>query len=43
MILAAPPQFGPNGVILALDRDGGMVKLRVTLPAADRGFPVSGP
>lgn len=32
MILAAPPQFGPNGEILALDRDGGIVRLKVTLP-----------
>ena len=34
MILAAPPQFGPNGEILALDRDGAIVKLKVTLPPA---------
>jgi outer membrane protein assembly factor BamB len=32
MTLAAAPQFGPNGAILALDRDGGIVKLKVTLP-----------
>jgi len=32
MILAVPPQFGPNGEILALDRDGGIVKLKITLP-----------
>ena len=34
MMLALPPQFGPNGEILALDRDGGIVRLRVTLPPA---------
>lgn len=34
MKLAAPPQFGPNGQILALDRDGGIVRLKVTLPPA---------
>ena len=34
MILASAPQFGPNGEILALDRDGGIVKLKVTLPPA---------
>jgi outer membrane protein assembly factor BamB len=34
MVLGSPPQFGPNGEILALDRDGGIVKLRVTLPPA---------
>ena len=32
MTLVAPPEFGPDGEILALDRDGGIVKLRVTLP-----------
>jgi outer membrane protein assembly factor BamB len=32
MTLAAAPQFGPDGAILALDRDGGIVKLKVTLP-----------
>jgi outer membrane protein assembly factor BamB len=32
MTLVAPPEFGPHGEILALDRDGGIVKLRVTLP-----------
>ena len=31
MSLAASPQFGPDGEILALDRDGGIVKLKVTL------------
>ena len=31
MILAASPQFGPDGEILALDRDGGIVKLKLTL------------
>ena len=34
MTLAAPPQFGPNREILALDREGGIVKLKVTLPPA---------
>jgi outer membrane protein assembly factor BamB len=34
MILAASPQFGPNGEILALDRDGDIVKLKITLPAS---------
>ena len=34
MTLALPPQFGPDGEILALDRDGGIVKLKVTLPPA---------
>jgi hypothetical protein len=34
MTLALPPQFGPNGEIVALDRDGGIVKLKVTLPRA---------
>ena len=34
MVLASAPQFGPNGEILALDRDGGIVKLKVNLPPA---------
>ena len=34
MPLDMPPEFGPNGEILALDRDGGIVKLKVTLPPA---------
>ena len=34
MPLVAPPEFGPRGEILALDRDGGIVKLKVTLPPA---------
>jgi len=34
MILGSAPQFGPNGEILALDRDGGIVKLKVTLSPA---------
>ena len=34
MVLGSAPQFGPDGVILALDRDGGIVKLKVTLPPA---------
>jgi outer membrane protein assembly factor BamB len=34
MVLGSPPQFGPNGEILALDRDGGIVKLKVNLPPA---------
>jgi outer membrane protein assembly factor BamB len=32
MPLVVPPEFGPNGEILALDRSGGIVKLKVTLP-----------
>lgn len=32
MSLAASPQFGPDGEILVLDRNGGIVKLKVTLP-----------
>ena len=32
MALAGPPQFGPDGEILALDRDGRIVELTVTLP-----------
>lgn len=32
MILERAPQFGPNGEIFALDRDGGIVKLKITLP-----------
>lgn len=32
MILEGAPQFGPDGEILALDRDGGIVELKVTLP-----------
>jgi outer membrane protein assembly factor BamB len=28
------PQFGPNGEILDRDRDGGIIKLKVTLPPA---------
>jgi sugar lactone lactonase YvrE len=34
MPLVVPPEFGPNGEILALDRDGGIVELKVTLPPA---------
>ena len=34
MILGMAPQFGPDGEILALDRDGGIVRLGVTLPPA---------
>lgn len=34
MPLALAPQFGPNGEILALDRAGGIVNLKVTLPPA---------
>jgi len=34
MIMATPPEFGPDGEILALDRDGGLVRLKVTLPPA---------
>ena len=34
MVLGTPPEFGPNGEILALDRDGGIVKLKVDLPPA---------
>lgn len=30
--LVATPQFGPNGEIFALGRDGAIVKLKVTLP-----------
>ena len=29
MTLVAPPEFGPDGEILGLDRDGGIVKLKV--------------
>jgi outer membrane protein assembly factor BamB len=32
MTLAASPQFGPDGLILALDQDGAIVRLKVTLP-----------
>ena len=32
MALAGPPQFGPKGEILAIDRDGRIVALSVTLP-----------
>ena len=36
MILSggSAPQFGPKGVILALDRDGGIVELKISLPPA---------
>ena len=34
MSLVVPPEFGPDGEILALDRDGGIVRLKVTLPPA---------
>ena len=34
MSLVVPPEFGPNGEILALDRDGGIVKLEMMLPPA---------
>ena len=34
MVLASAPQFGPKGEILALDQDGGIVQLKVTLPPA---------
>ena len=35
MVVGSAPQFGPNGEILALNREsGGIVKLKVTLPPA---------
>jgi len=34
MQLPAPPQFGPDDLILALDQVGAIVKLQVTLPPA---------
>ena len=30
--LRATPEFGPNGVVLALEQDGAIVKLMVNLP-----------
>lgn len=32
LVVGSAPQFGTEGVILALDRDGGIVKLKVALP-----------
>ena len=35
MVLSGrPPEFGPDGEILALDRDGGIVRLKISLPPA---------